>query len=274
MGMVYFFWGILKARLFSVSMLGKWDFTWQKRGTDPYQTWKGKLKSRLGHVEFMYLTIQGLNWKQIWSSAERGWRSWNSDSWMIGNICSNVGPESKWWPTSRRSEPSEDRRYLRSHSKPHSHLSRGKGIRGGGEEATFREVAGLAGKRLAEEAKAKNNEEEKCFSKVRGEGWRLELLPCCFPKRLWAPRTRKGALPSLSYSQNLPNSMPGAENPPYSCLTQWKNEKIKVQDAPEELTPCVGWGLQVTLPLNIWEEGVVWAFSLHHCRCAIILRVL
>lgn len=76
---------------------------------------------------------------------------------------------------------------------------------------------------------------------------------CLFPKRLWAPRTRKGALLSLSYSQNLPNSMPETENAPYSCLIQWKNEKIKVQDAPEESTPCVGWGLQVTFPLKICE---------------------
>lgn len=84
---------------------------------------------------------------------------------------------------SRRSEPSEDRRYLRrNHSKPHSHLSRGKRHPRGGEEATFRRSLGWQANTLLKKPRAKNNEEEKCFSKVRGEGWRLELpLPCLFP---------------------------------------------------------------------------------------------
>ena len=62
---------------------------------------------------------------------------------------------------------------------------------------------------------------------------------------------RDCGLPEQGKELCLLYHIPRTENPPYSCLTQWKNEKIKVQDAPEELTPCVGWGLQVTLPLNV-----------------------
>lgn len=71
--MVYFFfWGIfLKARLFSVSMLGKWEILpWQRKETD-YQTWKGKLRVKdwamlsyvPDHQGFGVKTDLELNWE-------------------------------------------------------------------------------------------------------------------------------------------------------------------------------------------------------------------
>ena len=131
------------------------------------------------------------DWKQIWSSTER-WRLKFRflNYWYI---CSNVGPESKWCYPGGVSEQSEDRRCLRrNHSKSHSRLSQGKRHpKEGWEEATFRRSLGEQASTLLKKPKAKNNKEEKCFSNVRGERWRLELLLACSLRDCGLPEQEK-----------------------------------------------------------------------------------
>lgn len=178
--MVYFFWGIFKSQIIFSLYIGQMgDFTMTEK-TD-YKTWKGKLRVKIGPCWVHVSDHPGIRSENRLGAQLRG-EGWNSDSWIIDiyvvmyALRVNGVIQEEW--TKWRWKVLEKKPQQASQS-----ISRGKRhSKEGGEEATFRRLLGQQTNALLKKPKAKNNKEEKCFSNVRGEGWRLELpLPCLFP---------------------------------------------------------------------------------------------
>ena len=156
------------------------DFTMTEK-TDRLPDMEGKTKSQNWTMLISCIwPSRDSEWKQTWSSTER-WRLKFRflNYWYI---CTNVGPESKWCYPGGVNKVKTEGAWEETTQASQS-ISRGKRhSKGGGEEATFRRLLGQQTNALLKKPKAKNNKEEKCFSNVRGDGWRLELLlPCLFP---------------------------------------------------------------------------------------------
>lgn len=92
---LFFFWGIFKSQIiFSVYVGQMGDFTMAEK-RDRLPDVEGKTKSQdWAMLSSCIWPSRDSEWKQIWSSTER----WRLKFRFLNDwdICSNVGPESKW----------------------------------------------------------------------------------------------------------------------------------------------------------------------------------